>query len=56
MGRLIILSGPSCVGKSPLYAALKKFYPQLASRLTKLVLYDSRSARPGEVDGVDFHF
>ncbi|MCX5644761.1 MAG: hypothetical protein NTZ17_08750 [Phycisphaerae bacterium] len=56
MGRLIILSGPSCVGKSPLYAALKKFYPQLAARLMKLVLYDSRSARPGEVDGVDFHF
>jgi guanylate kinase len=56
VGRLIILSGPSCTGKSPLYAALKKFYPQLAARLTKLVLYDSRSARPGEVDGVDFHF
>ncbi len=56
MGRLIILSGPSCVGKSPLYAALKKFYPHLAARLTKLVLYDSRAPRPGEVDGVDFYF
>ncbi len=56
MGRLVILSGPSCVGKSPLYAALKKFYPQLAGRLTKLVLYDSRAPRPGEVDGVDFYF
>jgi guanylate kinase len=56
MGHLIILSGPSCVGKSPLYAALKKFYPHLARRLTKLVLYDSRSPRPGEVDGVDFYF
>ena len=44
------------MGKSPLYAALKKFHPQLAGRLTKLVLYDSRSPRPGEVDGVDFHF
>ncbi len=56
MGRLVILSGPSCVGKGPLYAALKKFYPQVAGRLTKLVLYDSRAPRPGEVDGVDFHF
>ena len=56
MGRLIILSGPSCVGKSPLYAALKKFYSPLAARLAKLVLYDSRSPRPGEVDGVDFYF
>lgn len=56
MGRLVILSGPSCVGKGPLYAALKKFYPELAGRLGKFVLYDSRSPRPGEVDGVDFHF
>lgn len=26
--RLVILSGPSCVGKSPLDKALAKFYPQ----------------------------
>jgi guanylate kinase len=56
MGRLVVLSGPSCVGKGPLYAALKKFYPHLTGRLTKLVLYDSRAPRPGEVDGVDFYF
>lgn len=56
MGRLVILSGPSCVGKGPLHAALKKFYPDLAERLPKLVLYDSRAPRPGEVDGVDYHF
>jgi guanylate kinase len=56
MGRLVVLSGPSCVGKGPLYRALKVFYPQLAGKLTKLVLYDSRSPRPGEVDGVDYHF
>jgi guanylate kinase len=35
---------------------LAKFYPRAAGGLTKLVLYDSRSARPGEVDGVDYHF
>jgi guanylate kinase len=56
VGRLVILSGPSCVGKGPLYAALKKFYPDVAGRLRKFVLYDSRAPRPGEVDGVDFHF
>lgn len=56
MGRLLVLSGPSCVGKSPLYAALKRLYPQWAARLTKLVLYDSRAPRPGEADGVDFYF
>lgn len=56
MGRLVILSGPSCVGKGPLYAALKKFYPEIAGQLTKFVLYDSRAPRPGEVDGADYHF
>ncbi len=56
MGRLVILSGPSCVGKGPLHAAVKKFYPELANRLNKFVLYDSRAPRPGEVDGVDYHF
>lgn len=56
MGRLVILSGPSCVGKGPLYAALRKFYPHIAGRLSRFVLYDSRAPRPGEVDGVDYHF
>jgi guanylate kinase len=55
-GRLIILSGPSCVGKSPLAKALAKFYPELRKTLQPLVLYNSRTARPGEVDGVDYHF
>jgi guanylate kinase len=56
MGRFIILSGPSCVGKGPLYAAFAKFYPDVAGRLTKLVLYNSRSPRPAEIDGRDYHF
>jgi guanylate kinase len=56
MERLVILSGPSCIGKGPLHRALKVFYPQLAGKLTKLVLYDSRPPRPGEIDGVDYHF
>jgi guanylate kinase len=44
------------VGKGPLRAALRKFYPELAGRFHKLVLYDSRAPRPGEVDGIDYHF
>jgi guanylate kinase len=56
MGRFIILSGPSCVGKSPLHAAFGKFYPELAARLRRLVLYNSRSPRPAEVDGKSYHF
>ncbi|HXV80171.1 MAG TPA: hypothetical protein VEG60_09855 [Candidatus Binatia bacterium] len=55
-GRLVILSGPSCVGKSPMAKALAKLYPELRKTLQPLVLYNSRDARPGEVDGVDYHF
>lgn len=54
--RLVILSGPSCAGKSPLDKALGRFYPELRDTLRKLVLYNSRAPRPGEVDGVDYHF
>jgi len=56
MGLFIILSGPSCAGKGPLHAALGKFYPELAGKLTKLVLYNSRAPRPAEIDGRDYHF
>jgi guanylate kinase len=51
-----MLSGPSCVGKGPLHNALKRFYPELENELQKLVLYNSRQPRPGEQDGVDYHF
>ena len=54
--RLVILSGPSCVGKSPLDRALKRLYPDLRKKLIPLVLYNSRVPRPGEVDGVDYYF
>ena len=56
MNRFVILSGPSCIGKGPLYKALQKFYPELASRLTQVVLYNSRAPRPGEKEGVDYYF
>jgi len=55
-GRLVILSGPSCAGKTPLYKALGKFYPELRSQLHKMVLVNSRAPRPSELDGVEFHF
>jgi hypothetical protein len=54
--RLAILFSRSCVGKSPLAKALAKFYPELRKKLQPLVLYNSRDPRPGEVDGVDYHF
>ncbi|HID63097.1 MAG TPA: hypothetical protein EYP49_10210, partial [Anaerolineae bacterium] len=56
MGRFVMLSGPSCVGKGPLHNALKRFYPDIERKLEKLVLFNSRAPRPGEQDGVDYHF
>jgi guanylate kinase len=56
MGRFVILSGPSCVGKGPLHTAFSNFYPEQAASLRKLVLYNCRSPRPGEIDGQDYHF
>ena len=50
-GRLVILSRPSCIGKSPLAKALAKFYPELRKSLRPLVLYNSRDPRPREADG-----
>src|SRR5215467_5657632 len=55
-GRLVILSGPSCVGKSPLAKALGRFHPELSAKLQPIVLYNSRFPRPGERDGEDYHF
>lgn len=55
-GRLVILSGPSCVGKSPLGKALGRFFPGLRAKLQAIVLYNSRQPRPGERNGVDYHF
>jgi guanylate kinase len=55
MGRLVIISGPSCVGKSPLYHALQRHHPELTD-FQPVVLYNSRPPRPSEQDGVDYHF
>ena len=56
MSRFVMLSGPSCVGKGPLYGALRKFYPDLADSLQQVVLYNSRDPRPGEREGLDYYF
>ncbi len=55
-GRLIVITGPSCVGKSPLHHAMGRLHPQLHQRLQPVVLYNDREPRPGETDGVDYHF
>ncbi|NBB95439.1 MAG: hypothetical protein GVY16_06820 [Planctomycetes bacterium] len=56
MGSFVIMSGPSCIGKGPLHAAIKRLRPDLAVDLQPLVLYNDRDPRPGEVDGRDYHF
>ncbi len=55
-GRLVLLGGPSCVGKGPLCSALKLLYPGLEGNLRKLVMYNTRQPRPGETEGVDYYF
>jgi len=56
MSKLILLSGPSCVGKSPLYHTVYRFFPKVYESLEKVVLFNDRAPRPGERDGVDYHF
>jgi guanylate kinase len=56
VGRLVIISGPSCVGKSPLHAALNRLSPELGQKLRKLVLFNSRPPRPKEIEGKDYYF
>jgi guanylate kinase len=56
MNRLIILTGPSCIGKSPLDRALRRLYPGLRQNMQKLVLFNDRTPRPGEIEGVDYYF
>jgi guanylate kinase len=42
--RLVILSGPSCVGKSPLIATLNQFYPDV--KYIKIPVIKSKESRP----------
>jgi len=52
-GLLIVLSGPSGVGKGTVRKALFDMHGQ---NLTYSVSMTTRAPRPGEVDGVDYYF
>lgn len=51
-GRLVVLAGPSGVGKSSLVHELRRLYPDLWFSVSAT----TRAKRPGEVDGVDYRF
>ena len=51
-GRLVVLAGPSAVGKSTIVARLRAELPQLSFSVSAT----TRAPRPGEVDGRDYHF
>jgi guanylate kinase len=51
-GRLVVLAGPSGVGKSSLVHEARNLYPNLWFSVSAT----TRAQRPGEVDGLDYHF
>ncbi|WP_241384474.1 guanylate kinase [Rhodococcus sp. CH91] len=51
-GRLVVLAGPSAVGKSTVVRLLRSRIPELLFSVSAT----TRDPRPGEVDGVDYHF
>ena len=51
-GRLTVLSGPSGVGKGSVVAALRRRHPQVWLSVS----VTTRPPRPGEMDGVTYHF
>lgn len=51
-GRLVVLAGPSGVGKTSVVRELRALYPELWFSVSAT----TRQRRPGEVDGRDYHF
>ena len=52
MGKIIIIAGPTAVGKDSAMNELMKMRPEIKP----LISYTTRPIRPGEVDGVQYNF
>jgi guanylate kinase len=52
-GRVIVVSGPAGVGKTTL---VRRLFEQAPGPLVRSVSATTRPPRPGEVDGVNYHF
>ena len=50
--RLVVLAGPTAVGKGTVAACVRRFHPEIWISVS----VTTRAARPGEVDGVHYHF
>lgn len=52
MSRLVVLAGPTAVGKGTVVRALRAMAPEVYVSISAT----TRDPRPGETDGVDYHF
>ncbi|WP_084078260.1 guanylate kinase [Demequina sp. NBRC 110057] len=52
MSRLVVLAGPTAVGKGTLVRALKERHPDVWLSVSAT----TRAPRPGETEGVEYHF
>lgn len=51
-GRLIVLAGPTAVGKGTVAAWIREHHPEIAMSVSAT----TRPPRPGEIDGTHYHF
>lgn len=52
MKQVVVIAGPSGSGKNAVIGEIMKLYPHSS----RLVTATTRALRPGEIDGVDYHF
>lgn len=50
--RLVVLAGPTAVGKGTVAACVRRLHPEIWISVSAT----TRPARPGEIDGVHYHF